>query len=654
MFRNKTFNRRKLLIVFTVVMLILAVLAGRLVYLMIFCSEYYGQKAENLHERERDIKAARGKIIDATGTVLATNRTVCTISVIHSQIEEPEEIIRVLTKELEMEEETVRKRVEKVSSIERVKSNVDKEVGDRIRNYGLAGVKVDEDYKRYYPYGTLASRVLGFTGGDNQGIIGLEVIYEDYLKGSNGKILTLTDARGVEIENAGERRQEPVDGNNLHISLDYNIQMYCEQAAKKVMEAKSADGVSVIVMKPDNGEILAMVNVPEFDLNDPFTLIDAGAASQQPEETEAMAAAGESTQEPEGAEESQIEPEETEGESTREPEDAEESQKGPEETEGESTQEPEGTEKEKTKEETKQDLLNRMWRNPCINDTYEPGSVFKTITTAASFEEGVVSLNDHFFCPGYKMVEDRRIHCHKRTGHGSEDFTQGIMNSCNPVFIELGLRLGVDNMYKYFEQFGLLKRTGIDLPGEASTIMHDKKNVGPVELATVSFGQSFQITPIQLATTVSSLINGGNRVTPHFGVSVKNDQGDLIETLQYKVEEGIVSDETSGVLRSVLEKVVAEGSGNRAYIEGFSIGGKTATSQTLPRSANKYISSFLGFSPADDPQVLALVIINNPQGIYYGGTIAAPVVKEIFSNILPYLGIEKQALPEQEKEEEQE
>ena len=553
------------------------------------------------------------------------HRTVCTISVIHSQIEEPEEIIRVLTKELEMEEETVRKRVEKVSSIERVKSNVDKEVGDRIRNYGLAGVKVDEDYKRYYPYGTLASRVLGFTGGDNQGIIGLEVIYEDYLKGSNGKILTLTDARGVEIENAGERRQEPVDGNNLHISLDYNIQMYCEQAAKKVMEAKSADGVSVIVMKPDNGEILAMVNVPEFDLNDPFTLIDAG--------TETMAAAGESGQEPE---------------------DTEESEKEPEDTEGENAQEPEGTEKGKTKEETKQDLLNRMWRNPCINDTYEPGSVFKTITTAASFEEGVVSLNDHFFCPGYKMVEDRRIHCHKRTGHGSEDFTQGIMNSCNPVFIELGLRLGVDNMYKYFEQFGLLKRTGIDLPGEASTIMHDKKNVGPVELATVSFGQSFQITPIQLATTVSSLINGGNRITPHFGVSVKNDQGDLIETLQYKVEEGIVSDETSGVLRSVLEKVVAEGSGNRAYIEGFSIGGKTATSQTLPRSANKYISSFLGFSPADDPQVLALVIINNPQGIYYGGTIAAPVVKEIFSNILPYLGIEKQALPEKEKEEEQE
>ncbi len=603
MFRNKTFNRRKLLVVFTVILLVLSILVGRLVYLMIFCSEYYGQKAEDLHERERDIKAARGKIIDSTGTVLATNRTVCTISVIHSQLKEPEEVIRVLSKELEMEEETVRKRVEKVSSIERVKSNVDKEVGDRIRGYGLAGVKVDEDYKRYYPYGTLASRVLGFTGGDNQGIIGLEVLYEDYLKGKSGKILTLTDARGVEIENAGERRQEPVDGYNLHVSLDYNIQMYCEQAAKKVMEAKSADGVSVIVMKPDNGEILAMVNVPEFDLNDPFTLIQT-----------------ETKEEPESAE-----------------------------TE-ETAAEPEGTktEEKKPKEQNKQDLLNQMWRNPCINDTYETGSVFKTITTAASFEEGVVSLNDHFFCPGYKMVEDRRIHCHKRTGHGSEDFTQGIMNSCNPVFIELGLRLGVDNVYKYFEQFGLLNRTGIDLPGEASTIMHDRKNVGPVELATISFGQSFQVTPIQLATTVSSLINGGNRITPHFGVSVKDDQGKLIETLQYDVKEGIVSESTSETLRSVLEKVVSEGSGKRAYIEGFSIGGKTATSQTLPRSANKYISSFLGFAPAEDPQVLALVIINNPQGIYYGGTIAAPVVKEIFSNILPYLGIERQAVPKQE------
>ncbi len=598
MFRNKTYNRRKLLLVFSVVTVILLLLAGRLVYLMVFCSEYYGQKAEDLHERERDIKAARGKIVDATGTVLATNRTVCTISVIHSQIKDPEQVIEVLAKELEMDTETVRKRVEKVSSIERIKSNVDKETGDRIRNYSLGGIKVDEDYKRYYPYGSLASKVLGFTGGDNQGIIGLEVVYEDYLKGSNGKILTLTDARGVEIENAGERRQEPIDGKNLHISLDYNIQMYCEQAAKKVMEAKSADGVSIIVMNPQNGEIMSMVNVPEFDLNSPFTLVQKEEPQEEP-----------------------LQAEETLQQTSSQPAD----------------------EKKEEGQENTQDLLNQMWRNPCISDTYEPGSVFKIITASSAFEEGVVSLNDHFFCPGYKLVEDRRIHCHKRVGHGSEDFTQGIMNSCNPVFIELGQRLGVDNFYKYFQQFGLLSKTGIDLPGEAATIMHNKKNVGPVELATISFGQSFQITPIQLATTVSSLVNGGSRVTPHFGVSVKDDQGKLIETLEYPVQEGIVSSQTSETLRSVLEKVVSEGSGNKAYIEGFSIGGKTATSQTLPRSANKYISSFLGFAPAEDPQVLALAIINNPQGIYYGGTIAAPVVKEIFSNILPYLGIEKQA-----------
>ena len=610
MLRNKTYNRKKILVIFTLVMLVLMILVGRLVYLMVFCSEYYGQQAEDLHERERDIKAARGKIIDATGTVLATNRTVCTISVIHSQIEEPERIIEVLSKELEMEEDTVRKRVEKVSSIERVKSNVDKEVGDRIRNYGLAGVKVDEDYKRYYPYGTLASKVLGFTGGDNQGIIGLEVVYEDYLKGINGKILTLTDARGVEIENAGERRQEPVDGNNLHISLDYNIQMYCEQAAKVAMEAKSADGVSVIVMNPQNGEIMAMVNVPEFDLNDPFTLVQT---EQEPEESDNTG----TEQEPEESDNTGTEQESVETFAHMEADAA-------------------------GNEENKQDLLNQMWRNPCINDTYEPGSVFKIITTASAFEEGVVTLNDQFFCPGYKLVEDRRIHCHKRTGHGSEDFTHGIMNSCNPVFIELGLRLGVDNFYKYFNQFGLLERTGIDLPGEAVTIMHDKKNVGPVELATVSFGQSFQVTPIQLTTTVSSLINGGNRVTPHFGVSVRDDQGNLVETLQYDVKEGIVSSETSAILRDVLEKVVSEGSGRNARIEGFSIGGKTATSQTLPRSANKYISSFLGFAPADNPQVLVMVIINDPQGVYYGGTIAAPVAKDIFSNILPYLGIEKE------------
>ncbi len=586
MFRNKTYNRKKILIVFFVVMFVLCVLVGRLVYLMVFCSQYYGQKAENLHERERDIKAARGQIIDVNGTVLATNRTVCTISVIHSQIENAEEIITILSRELGMEEADVRKRVEKVSSIERVKSNVDKETGDRIREFKLSGVKVDEDYKRYYPYDSLASKVLGFTGGDNQGIIGLEVKYEDYLKGTNGKILTLTDARGVEIENAGERRQEPIDGNNLRVSLDYNIQMYCEQAAKRVMEQKSADSVSIIVMNPQNGEIMAMVNVPEFNLNDPFTLVEVEAPKTDVEkETQETSVINQA--------------------------------------------------------ENTQDLLNRMWRNQCINDTYEPGSIFKIITAASALEEGVVTVDDTFHCPGYKMVEDRRIRCHKIAGHGSETFTQGIMNSCNPVFIEVGLRLGVDNFYKYFKQFGLLNKTGIDLPGEARTIMHKKENVGPVELATISFGQSFQITPIQLAATASSIVNGGNRVTPHFGLDIQDDQGTVVETFEYPATEEIVSSETSETMRSLLEKVVSEGGGKKAYIEGYSIGGKTATSQTLPRSAHKYISSFLGFSPAEDPQVLTMVIINNPQGVYYGGTIAAPVVQDIYSNILPYLGIEK-------------
>lgn len=578
--RNKTYNRKKILIVFLAVSLILLVLGGRLTYLMIFCSKYYGQKAEDLHERERDIKAARGKIIDATGTVLATNRTVCTVSVIHSQLKEKEQVIEVLSRELNLEPEAVRKRVEKVSSIERVKANVDKETGDRIRAYGLAGVKVDEDYKRYYPYDTLASRVLGFTGGDNQGIIGLEVKYEEYLKGTNGKILTLTDARGVEIENAGERRAEPVDGNNLHISLDYNIQLYAQQAAARVMEAKEADSVSVIIMNPKNGEVMAMVNVPEFDLNEPFTIVEA-----QPDEGETQTA------------------------------------------------------EEQTAEEKQQELLNQMWRNPCVSDTYEPGSTFKIITTSAALEEQVVTLTDSFYCPGYKLVEDRKIRCHKVAGHGSEDFVQGIMNSCNPVFIELGLRLGVDNTYKYFRQFGLLKKTGMDLPGEAATIMHKKENVGLVELATVSFGQSFQITPIQLAATVSSLVNGGTRITPHFGVSVQDNKGTVIKELEYDTQPGIVSAETSETMQMLLEKVVSEGTGKKAQVEGFSIGGKTATSQTLPRSAHRYISSFIGFAPADDPRVLALVIINNPQGIYYGGTIAAPVAQEIFANILPYLGL---------------
>lgn len=581
MYRNKTFNRKKVMIVFVAVFFIMMFLIGRLVYLMIFCSEYYGNKAENLHERERDIKAARGKLLDANGTVLATNKSVCTISVIHNQIEEPEKVIEMLVRELGIPEETARKRVEKVSSIERVKTNVAKETGDAIRAYGLSGVKVDEDYKRYYPYGTLASKVLGFTGADNQGILGLEVKYDEYLQGTNGKILTLTDARGIEIENAGESRLEPVNGYDLCLSLDRNIQMYCEQAAKKVCTKKSADSVSVIVMNPQNGELMAMVNYPEFDLNDPFTLVGDTGESVSAEE--------------------------------------------------------------------KQNLLNKMWRNQCISDTYEPGSTFKIITAAAALEEGVVKLDDAFFCPGYKIVEDRRIRCARRTGHGAETFVQGAQNSCNPVFIEVGLRLGVDNYYKYFRQFGLMEKTGIDLPGEAGTIMHKKENMGEVELATVAFGQSFQITPIQLASTVSALINGGNRVTPHFGVTVRSSDGTKAQKIQYPPEKRIVSQETSETVRAILETVVSEGSGKNAKIEGYSIGGKTATSQTLPRSANRYISSFLGFAPAENPQILGLCIIHNPQGIYYGGTIAAPVIRSIFENVLPYMGIEKTEPQEEEK-----
>lgn len=570
-YRSKTFNRRKIWLMFLAVFFVLMFLGGRLVYLMVFCSEYYGQKAEDLHERERDIKAARGRIIDATGKILATNKSVCTISVIHSQIDEPEKVIAALQKELGLTEEEVRKRVEKVSSIERVKTNVDKETGDRIRAYGLSGIKVDEDYKRYYPLDTMASTVLGFTGADNQGILGLEVKYDSYLQGTSGKILTLTDTRGIEIENAGETRLEPVNGYDLYISMDSNIQQYCEQAAEKAYIKKQADEVSVIVMNPQNGELMAMVNYPEFNLNEPFTLIEEMGAD--------------------------------------------------------------GTESA----DKKQELLNRMWRNPCISDTYEPGSTFKIITAAAALEEGVVSLTDQFYCPGYKLVEDRRIRCAKTSGHGAETFETGIMNSCNPVFIELGERLGVENYYKYFKQFGLTQKTGIDLPGEAATIMHKQENVGPVELATISFGQSFQITPIQLVTTVSSIINGGTRITPHFGVEVRETDGTLVETFSYDKREEICSGETSETMQYLLEKVVSEGGGKNAKIEGYAIGGKTATSQTLPRSEHRYISSFLGFAPADDPKVLVIAIINNPKGTYYGGLIAAPVVKEIMENILPYL-----------------
>lgn len=576
----KTFHKKKILVVFLLCFLVLSFLIGRLVCLMLSQSEYYSRKAEQLHERERDIKAARGKIIDAKGKILAANKTVCTISVIHSQIKEPEKIIGMLEKELGLSREEVEKRVEKVSSIERVKTNVEKEVGDRIREYDLAGVKVDEDFKRYYPYDSLASKVLGFTGSDNQGIIGLEVKYEDVLRGTPGKILTLTDARGVELPDAGESRMEPVNGRNLHISLDANIQKYAEQAAYQVMEQKQADSVSVILMRPDNGEILAMVNVPEFDLNDPFT-----------PDTD---------------------------------------------TEGMNAQE-------------KQDTLNRMWRNGCINDTYEPGSTFKIITAAAGLEEGVVSLEDRFSCPGFKVVEDRRIHCHKVSGHGAENFVEGAMNSCNPVFIEVGLRLGIDNFCRYFEKFGLMGKTGVDLPGEAATIMHKKENMGQVELATVSFGQSFQITPMQLVATVSSIINGGKRVTPHFGVEVRDDEGTLYEKMSYPLGEQIVSEKTSETMRYILEQVVDGGSGKNAFIAGYHIGGKTATSETLPRSANKYISSFLGFAPASDPQVIGMVVINNPQGVYYGGTIAAPVMRDIYANILPYLGVENDA-PQTEAE----
>lgn len=601
-FRSKTHNRKKIMVIFFLVIFMMMFLVGRLVYLMVFCSEYYGQKAENLHQRERDIKAARGRILDANGTVLATNKSVCTISVIHSQISDPEAVIKALVTELGMSEAEVRKRVEKVSSIERVKTNVAKETGDKIRAYGLDGIKVDEDYKRYYPYDTLASKVLGFTGADNQGIVGLEVKYDEYMQGISGKILTLTDARGIEIENAGETRLEPVNGNDLYISLDYNIQLYCEQAAEKAYTKKEADSVSVIVMNPQNGEVMAMVNYPEFNLNEPFTL-----NTEYEAKAEELLLQEQEKQQTQTAQETQA------------------------------TQTAQEALQSELTADQKQELLNQMWRNQCISDTYEPGSVFKIITAAAALEEGVVALTDQFYCPGYKIVEDRKIRCAKVVGHGAETFETGIMNSCNPVFIELGERLGVENFYKYFRQFGLLKKTNIDLPGEAATIMHKQENVGPVELATISFGQSFQITPMQLVTTVSSIINGGNRITPHFGVEIRDTAGNLVETLKYETDEGVCSEETSETMQYLLQRVVDEGGGKNAKIEGYAIGGKTATSQTLPRSENRYISAFLGFAPADDPEVLVLVIINNPQGVYYGGTIAAPVCKEIMENILPYL-----------------
>ena len=583
--QNRFFHRKKIMTIFFICALVLIGLFMRLLYLMVWRADYYEEAATRLHERERSIKAARGRILDRNGVVLADNKTVCTVSVIHNQITEPEKVIAMLVKELGISETEARKRVEKYSSMERVKSNVDKSIGDRIREYDLAGVKVDEDYKRYYPYGDLASKVLGFTGGDNQGIIGLEVIYEETLQGEPGMILTVTDAKGIEIDTAGERRVEPVPGWDLRISIDRNIQEYAAQLAEQACATKEADSVYIIAMDPRNGEILAMVNYPEFDLNDPYAL---------PELTEwkedgSIAVVDPST----------------------------------------------------LTAEQKQEKLNAMWRNGCINDTYEPGSTFKIITAAAGLEERVVTTESTFSCPGFIIVDDRKIRCHKIGGHGTQTFVQCMQNSCNPALISVGLRLGVDNYYKYFEQFGLKKRTGIDLPGEAATIKHKKEDMGNVELATVAFGQSFQITAIQLLTTASSIINGGNRITPHLGMEALNRDGEVEQVFTYPVETGIVSEETSATMRYILETVVAEGSGRNGQVQGFRVGGKTATSQTLPRGSGRYISSFIGFAPADDPQVIAIAIINNPQGVYYGGQVAAPIIRQLYENILPYLGLEK-------------
>ncbi len=569
--RNQIFHRRGIVAFFLAVTVLLLVMGGRLVYLMIFRSEYYMEKAEELHERERTIKAARGEIYDANGTLIAANRTVCTVSVIHNQITDPDQVVEVLSRELSLEPDAVREKVEKYTAREVIRTNVDKEAGDAIRAYHLDGVKVDEDYKRYYPFGELASKVLGFTGSDNQGIIGLEVQYESVLKGTDGKILTMTNAAGIELDAMAEDRIEPIPGNNLILSLDMNIQQYATQAAQTVMEEKNAKAVSITIMNPNNGEILAMVSVPEFDLNDPFTLNV-----------------------------------ETEGEIS---------------------------------EEERQNLLNQMWRNPCISDTYEPGSIFKIVTATAALEEGTVSLDDTFYCPGYKLVGDRRIRCHKTSGHGSETFVQGVMNSCNPVFIEVGQSVGAERFYQYFQTMGLMEKTGVDLPGEASGIMHKLEDIGEVELATMSFGQSFQVTPLELLTAASMVVNGGTKVTPHFGVAVESADGSTIRRLEYETEENVISEDTCEKMKMILEKVVAEGGGNNAYIDGYRIGGKTATSETLPRGTGKYIAAFLGFAPADDPQVIALITISEPEGVYYGGTIAAPVIRDIFENILPYLGI---------------
>ena len=571
-------NKLRLLQFFVIAMLLVSVMIVRLFYIMVFKSKYYGDKAVALQERERSIKAPRGLIYDRNGVVIAGNKAVCSISVIHSQITDEEAVIRELSERLDMDESVIRKKVEKVSSREKIKSNVEKEIADEIRDLDLDGVMIDDDYKRYYPYSELASKVIGFTGADNQGIVGIEVFYDDILMGTNGSINTLTDARGIEIPGAAEERVEPIPGDNLVLTLDVNIQMYIEQAAKKVMEEKNANRVCIIVMNPQNGEIYGMADVPEYNLNEPFTYnrddIDEADVTQ--------------------------------------------------------------------------DDLNNMWRNFCINDTYEPGSTFKIVTATSAFEEGVVSIDDTFYCPGYKLVGDRRIKCHKTVGHGAETFKQGIMNSCNPVFMEVGARVGAENFYKNMEKLGLFEKTGVDLPGEAGSIFHKLENVGEVELATMSFGQSFQITPLQLMRAVSAVINGGTLVTPHFGKYITDDNDNIISELKYNTKSGVIDTETSETMKYLLEAVISEGTGKNAYLEGYSIGGKTATSEKLPRSSNKYISSFIGFSPAQNPTVLTLILIDEPEGIYYGGTIAAPVVGDIYSNILPYLGIEKEEVEDSE------
>lgn len=575
----RVYQRKKMLVTLLIIIFLFIILLFRMWYIMVNRSEYYKERADDLHERERVIKAERGIIYDRNGMALATNKSVCTISVIHNQIKEPEKVIQTLSKVLDMDAETVRKRVEKVSSIERIRSNVPKETGDLIRSYKLDGVMVDEDYARYYPYDSLGAKILGFTGGDNQGIIGLEVKYDDYLQGKEGKILTTTDVRGIEVKNSAETRIDPVMGESLHISLDYNIQAYVTQIAEKVMLQKQAKSVSVILMNPQNGELYAMVNVPEFDLNEPFTL--------NTESDDAV---------------------------------------------------------------NTQDLLNQMWRNGCINDTYEPGSTFKIITATAALEKKVVGLNDTFSCPGFRVVADRRIRCHKAGGHGSETFTQGFMNSCNPVFMDVGARVGIEGMYEYFRKLGLFEKTGVDLPGEAGSIMHKIENVGAVELATISFGQSFQITPLQLLRAVSAVINGGNLVTPHFGVYTTDVRGNKQRVFEYPVKSGAILPETSETMKKLLGLVVSEGTGKNGQVTGYQVGGKTATSQKLPRGSGKYIASFIGFSPVENPQIIGIILIDEPVGTYYGGTIAAPVMSEIFEMVLPYLFPEEKEIPEDTEE----